>query len=290
MQLIKPESKIHYLSSLKIPSNDQLIIVEEIKMNLLAKSWFAPGLIALVSNLTASGDMDSDLFEKDWLKDYTQGLGYEIYRASLHPNFEGFAFKEIVRIIYKEFKSIVFALGIESQGKSIVVLNPIKFECTNFAMNKYYLFMIWEDASVAEHAENLDTLPRESKKRYFGNVELKTRKTENTFNVKPDNDEDDMLGSFMEFDDTDDKEIDLADKDLSQDYFMLSKAQSQMDVTVTTTLNNDKKVKDHIVVCGIHCSIKHFILPLRANYLQKYKYIVIVSQGSIPLNIWDDIK
>jgi acetyl-CoA C-acetyltransferase/potassium large conductance calcium-activated channel subfamily M alpha protein 1 len=31
-----------------------LIIVEEIKMNLLAKSCFAPGLISMISNLFAS--------------------------------------------------------------------------------------------------------------------------------------------------------------------------------------------------------------------------------------------
>jgi hypothetical protein len=35
MQLIKPESKIHYYSALPGKSNDQLIIVEEFKMNLV---------------------------------------------------------------------------------------------------------------------------------------------------------------------------------------------------------------------------------------------------------------
>jgi acetyl-CoA C-acetyltransferase/potassium large conductance calcium-activated channel subfamily M alpha protein 1 len=34
-------------------------VVEEIKMNLLAKSCFAPGLIAMISNLIASaGDIE----------------------------------------------------------------------------------------------------------------------------------------------------------------------------------------------------------------------------------------
>ncbi len=55
MQLLKPESKFLYYSSLNLsPLNDQLIIVEEIKMNILAKSCFAPGLITLISNLVAS--------------------------------------------------------------------------------------------------------------------------------------------------------------------------------------------------------------------------------------------
>jgi hypothetical protein len=31
-----------------------------------------------------------------------------------------------------------------------------------------------------------------------------------------------------------------------------------------------KKLKNHIVVCGIHSSIYHFILPLRAKYLKTY--------------------
>ena len=55
MQLIKPESKLLYFKSLNLsPLADQLIIVEEIKMNLLAKSCFAPGLITMISNLVAS--------------------------------------------------------------------------------------------------------------------------------------------------------------------------------------------------------------------------------------------
>ena len=59
-----------------------MIIVEEIKMNLLAKSCFAPGLIAMISNLIASAgsmDLDPDT-TKDWFLEYTEGMGHEIYR------------------------------------------------------------------------------------------------------------------------------------------------------------------------------------------------------------------
>lgn len=63
MQLIKPESKKHFYASLSVPStSDQIIIVEEIKMNLMSKSCFAPGIINFVSNLITSsadqGEMD----------------------------------------------------------------------------------------------------------------------------------------------------------------------------------------------------------------------------------------
>ena len=94
MQLINPESKKHYYSSLNVlPSNDQLIIIDEIKMNLLAKSCFAPGLISIMSNLIAStGTVDEEMFEEDWIKDYAQGWEHEIYRVPLNVLFEGKTF------------------------------------------------------------------------------------------------------------------------------------------------------------------------------------------------------
>jgi hypothetical protein len=51
-------------------------------------------------------------------------------------------------------------------------------------------------------------------------------------------------------------------------------------------------LSNHIVVCGIHSSIFHFILPLRAKYLKSYMQdIVIISPvTSIPIDIWDSIS
>ena len=227
------------MASLKIPSNDQLIIVEEIKMNLLAKSCFAPGLIALLSNLTSSGDGSYADFEKDWMKDYTMGMGYEIYRTALHSNFEGLCFKEIVKILYKEFRIIVFALGIESPNKSIVVLNPSNYICKDFENNKYFIFMITEDASQADHAETLQGISRDNKKRYFGNKKAERKNKEMDEASLNRKESEDHLGEFINFDVSEDKEF---------SYFRLNKAQSQMDATVTASLKDDKKIKNHIVV------------------------------------------
>ena len=84
MQLIKPESKMLYQQSLNLDSiHDQLIIVEEIKMNLLAKSCFAPGLIAMISNLVSSMSEPEDEFEEEWLNHYVEGTGFEIYRVKI---------------------------------------------------------------------------------------------------------------------------------------------------------------------------------------------------------------
>ena len=125
MQLIKPESKTHYYSSLNMKSNDQLIIIEEIKMNLLAKSCFSPGIIALISNLiTSAGDQDIDNQEEDWMKEYLQGMGHEIYRTSLSYKFQGKTFNEVATIVYNEFQGIMFAIELEVGGQSIIRLNP----------------------------------------------------------------------------------------------------------------------------------------------------------------------
>lgn len=115
LQLIKPESKNLYAKSQNLSwANDQVIIVEEIKMNLLAKSCFAPGLISLISNLIASsGDCD-DEFDSDWVQDYALGMGNEIYRKKIdHTEFEDFfKFKDIAEIAHSQWGAIVFALEI----------------------------------------------------------------------------------------------------------------------------------------------------------------------------------
>ena len=62
-------------------------------------------------------------------------------------------------------------------------------------------------------------------------------------------------------------------------------------------LNNDIKfqdikdrrdIKDHVIICGMHSEIVHFILPLRAKYLTKkmLKWIVILSPN-LPKEIQD---
>ena len=119
MQLIKPESKHLYYKSVKLsPLQDQLIIVEEIKMNLLAKSCFAPGLIAMISNLIASAsDIEHDEEEeevKEWFKEYTEGMGHEIYKLEVKQLVfpDKVAFKKIAEVGFSEFSSIVFALEI----------------------------------------------------------------------------------------------------------------------------------------------------------------------------------
>ena len=116
MQLIKPESKDLYYKSLNLsPLQDQLIVVEEIKMNLLAKSCFSPGLIAMISNLIASaGEIDTDIIPFDWFEEYAEGMGHEIYRMTISQEDyqNNITFNKIAEVAYSEYSAVVFALEI----------------------------------------------------------------------------------------------------------------------------------------------------------------------------------
>lgn len=58
--------------------------------------------------------------------------------------------------------------------------------------------------------------------------------------------------------------VSISDRDIYKDYDRLAKPLSQTEVSEDRLFQN---IRNHIVVCGIHSSILHFILPLRAKYL-----------------------
>lgn len=55
-----------------------------------------------------------------------------------------------------------------------------------------------------------------------------------------------------------------------KDYYMWDQPLSSMQVTVASFENNPH-VRNHIIVCGIHSSIKNFIVPLRIKYLKEFQ-------------------
>ena len=129
LQLNKPDSISHFYNGFqpiykKGMKPDQLIIIESLKMNLLSKSCITPGIMALVTNLVmTAGDMDESN-EEDWMKEYCEGRGHEIYRIQLKEYYYQFTFMEVVENIYNQGQVIAFALEIEVGGVSIIKLNP----------------------------------------------------------------------------------------------------------------------------------------------------------------------
>jgi hypothetical protein len=65
-------------------------------------------------------------------------------------------------------------------------------------------------------------------------------------------------------------EAENENKKLREHYYVNEQRTELMNVTLASLENNDK-VKNHIVVCGIHSAIKSFIMPLRMKYLKEYQ-------------------
>jgi len=66
----------------------------------MSKSCFSPGIINFVSNLISStGEIEETGIE--WLDQYAEGMGHEIYRIKLSHKLENKTFGEISGMIYK---------------------------------------------------------------------------------------------------------------------------------------------------------------------------------------------
>ena len=129
LQLNKPNCISHFYSCFqpvykRVVKQDQLIIMESLKMNLLSKSCITPGIMTLVSNLIMTYSDEQGSNEEEWMKEFSEGRKHEIYRIQLKEYYYQFSFIEIVQNIYDEGQVIVFALEIEVEGATILKLNP----------------------------------------------------------------------------------------------------------------------------------------------------------------------
>eukprot|EP00282_Hemiselmis_andersenii_P005531 CAMPEP_0114125924 /NCGR_PEP_ID=MMETSP0043_2-20121206/9555_1 /TAXON_ID=464988 /ORGANISM="Hemiselmis andersenii, Strain CCMP644" /LENGTH=820 /DNA_ID=CAMNT_0001218873 /DNA_START=274 /DNA_END=2732 /DNA_ORIENTATION=- len=114
LQLIRPENKHQFTSSVYgRKERSQIICMDEIKLHLLAKSALCPGFSTMVSNLIKSCDAEADDSSPEWLQEYVQGVGQEIYRTKLSPSFRGKTFSEAAKYIYTEFSSTMFAIEVD---------------------------------------------------------------------------------------------------------------------------------------------------------------------------------
>ena len=79
----------------------------------------------------------------------------------------------------------------------------------------------------------------------------------------------------------------LAQNLLEKDYDILLKPKNQTEVLIK---GGNIKLSNHIVVCGLHSSIYHFILPLRAKYLKSYQQDIVIISPFIKKDIWEGIS
>ena len=78
-----------------------------------------------------------------------------------------------------------------------------------------------------------------------------------------------------------------ADRNRNEYLYSVNPA-SQMEASEDS---NFIKLKNHIVVCGIHSSIYEFVLPLRAKYLKNYMQdiVIIADFEAVPVSLWESI-
>ena len=122
IQLLKPENREHFTTS-KVFRNlgedarfhtirqDHVLCIDEIKMNILAKSCLCPGVCALISNLVSSKDAPEEINDA-WQDEYCDGCSYEIYGITLGVDFEGLSFGEAALKVYDKLEVTLFAIEI----------------------------------------------------------------------------------------------------------------------------------------------------------------------------------
>ena len=81
----------------------------------------------------------------------------------------------------------------------------------------------------------------------------------------------------------------VEDNDLLETDYYLSKEPANLMQVTMISIQDDPRVTNHIVVCGIHPSIYYFLLPLRARYLKEYQHIVVLSPDPPSNEIWECI-
>ena len=296
LQLIKPENKIHYLSGLESLSTgskineDRIIVIEEIKMNLLSKSCLIPGIIPLITNLVRSSGSSNET-NYLWLNEYLDGIDQEIYRTELNDNFKNKTFAQISKMIYKEYDAIAFALEIEIDGKTTRNLNPGGFYIHKFLENrediKFYIYVICSDKEVANKIEKADKNESENddkdKDDFVNETEEKSEpvlnKTKFQQYMKL------RLKDVMSLEEN--SYYNYKYKDNDDYYFEKSKSWAPPDIK-KISIRNSKKCKDHIIVCGIHPALYYYLLPLRSKNIERenLKYVVILTKN-MNKNLWD---
>lgn len=167
LQLIRPENQRHLPPVAKNSKKDIIVVcLNEVKMNLLAKSVLCTGTNTLLMNLVSSfteGDDEEDeeeveegikslsgillshvigkddseppppktpIREKiDWISEYKAGCDWEIYTTPLSDIFKGAKFVDLAYMIYERLGVVVFALQVTEKktNTSKLLLNPAAY-------------------------------------------------------------------------------------------------------------------------------------------------------------------
>lgn len=150
LELRKPGSKHHFQTSAFGGSgkNSNIICMDEIRLNLIAKSCLCPGFSTMISNLVMSSSIELDEdFPNPWAIEYAEGCGLEIYRTVLSPKFRKMPFIKVAQLIYDDLQCTVFAIEVKAGNKSKIVINPAEYE---IVQRNSHVFVLAGDQEAAD--------------------------------------------------------------------------------------------------------------------------------------------
>ncbi len=303
IQLLRPETKEIYFSSLinrdDINLSDQVVCVEELKLQLLGKSCLCPGINTIVSTLITSRKPsieDPNLLPSDmqWLNEYLEGMQNEIYRIKINSSIiQGLKFIDLVKIIYEVCSLVVIGVDVQFENfDPFICLNPFAYIFPPYDHNIYVLADKQPDAEVVN------------------------KLTENYFNKLRTGDKEEFI-KFMRFrnplwetirekelkDDHSDKDT-LATSKVRRGNMTAMKIKEPQPIRknfIQTTFPrtgyeaenfSPEIMNNHIVVCGLIQNMKNLIFPLRAISMknEQHPILIIDKEDHIPSEIWKEIQ
>ena len=284
IQLVRPESEHHFELS-NNNNKDQILCIDELKLSLLSKSCLCKGIITLISNLiTTNRSLDEKnvmlnhiLKENDWMKNYLEGMEFEIYKISI-DNKRGFSFNEIAEKIFDLYNLILIGINIENinSKENIVLLNP-DFIFPDDKSVTIYGYIIAKDITEANKIMiDFSKISLEKKK------QKKNKNDDDEINIKI-NKKNSLLNT-NKF---------LNDKIILSHYYHIINEPILKENAIYQTLQNKLIIKKgHIIICGICQNLIDFIKPLRAKCLKKIDCpsIVILSKELPDDKIWNSMS
>ena len=150
IQLLLPETKEIYYNSLinydRNNSQDQIICIEELKLQLLGKSCLCQGITTIISALITSEKPPLTprikfTGELDWLNEYLYGIQLEIYVITLKAELiHNMKFIDVVKLVYEVSDLVVIGIDVIIDDiKPFVCLNPASYLLSPFDNLVYVL-------------------------------------------------------------------------------------------------------------------------------------------------------
>ena len=308
IQLLRPESKELYYSSLldddDLNSKDQIICVEELKLQLLGKSCICPGINTIISSLITSqkpsrieeGEVLSE--DTSWRKEYLAGMQNEIYRINMKAEIvQGLKYMNFVKIIYEIFGIIVIGVDvILDDHDPFLCLNPSSYIFSPF---DHYIYIIADKMPdpglINKHTGEYFNKRFNERDEVIKLLRLKNPSWElmrkmrrEKENNKKDIESEGNLGKrsdklYM----TKSKQKDIG-KNFFDNFFRTALPRTQYEAE---NFSHDN-LNNHIIVCGLLQNMKNLIYPLRATSIKNHQYPILImdKQDHIPSEIWKEIQ